>query len=169
MSTWYRFALVDCAAAAERAGTLHHHVSTAGLQHRCLFEGQPEAAHAHAAPWLIELPVSGIQQPVDHWLASLEQKVAGLTLLASRVPFEPLFVHLQQQLDIALPDGSLALMRFYDPRAWLRYCQVLSVPQQLELLGPVLEWQVTLQGQSHTLLSADLQQQQEAANAAADA
>ena len=169
MSDWYKFALVDCAGAPERAGTLQHHAGTAGLQCRCLFDGQPEAAHAQAAPWLMELPLGGVQQPVDHWLAGLEQTEAGLTLLASRVPFEPLFVHLQQQLDIALPDGSLALMRFYDPRAWLRYCQVLSLPQQIELLGPVLEWQVTLRGQSHTLLGADLLRQQEAVNAAADA
>jgi len=105
---------------------------------------------------------------VDHWLASLESSAAGTTLLASQASFEPLFVHLQQHLDIAMPDGSLALMRFYDPRAWLRYCGVLTLLQQLELLGPVLEWQVSVQGQSWRLQRADLVQQQEAINAAAD-
>lgn len=169
MSAWYKFALIDCAAATERADTLQYHADTAQLQRRCLFDGQPEAEHTHAAPWLMELPASGIQQPVDHWLASLEQTGAGLTLLASRVSFKPLFAHLQQQLDIALPDGSLALMRFYDPCAWLRYCQVLSLSQQRELLGPILEWQVTLRGQSHTLFMADLLQQQEAFDAATHA
>lgn len=78
-----------------------------------------------------------------------------------------MFDHLEAQLDIALPDGTLALMRFFDPRAWLRYAGVLTVDQQLQLLGPALEWQITLQGQEWTLARADLRRLQEGAERAA--
>jgi hypothetical protein len=168
MSNWAPFALVDGAAAPARSGELRYHAAWADLQCRSLFSGQPEDEHADAAPWLIALPTGAIQRPIHHWMASLGQSTAGVTTLASSVPFEALFQHLQARLDIALPDGSLALMRFYDPRAWLRYCDVLTTPQQLALLGPVLEWQVTVQGQTWSVSRADLERQQEAADAAAE-
>ncbi|WP_313218600.1 DUF4123 domain-containing protein [Stenotrophomonas sp.] len=121
-----------------------------------------------AAPWLIVLPAGSIQRPVHHWMNSLGQSAAGVTTLTGSVPFGVLFQHLQAQLDIALPDGSLALMRFYDPRAWLRYCDVLTTLQRLTLLGPVQEWQVTVQGQFWRVSRADLERTQEAVDAAAE-
>ncbi|HBS61725.1 MAG TPA: hypothetical protein DEB32_03135 [Stenotrophomonas sp.] len=96
------------------------------------------------------------------------KSAAGVTTLTASVPFGVLFQHLQAQLDIALPDGSLALMRFYDPRAWLRYCDVLTTLQRLTLLGPVQEWQVTVQGQFWRVSRADLERTQEAVDAAAE-
>lgn len=168
MSIWTPFALVDCAAQPQRSGELQYHCTSAGYQHRSLFAGEPEAAHASAAPWLIELPTGAVQQPIHHWMTRQGQHPAGVTTLASSVPFELLFQHLQRQLDVVLPNGSLALMRFYDPRAWLRYCDVLTPRQQYDLLGPVLEWQVTVQGQSWHLVRDDLERQLEAGHAATE-
>lgn len=54
------------------------------------------------------------------------------------------------------------------PAAWLRCCGVLATPQQLALLGPVLEWQVTMHGQCWKVSRAELERQQEAAHAAAE-
>ncbi|MBN6152794.1 DUF4123 domain-containing protein [Xanthomonas sp. AmX2] len=170
MSTWYQFALIDCAADPDRMATLQYHAASDGLQHRSLFDRQPEAKHAAAAPWLLALPHGAVRPTLDPWLMQLGRSNAGLTRLASEAPFEALFDHLEAQLDIALPDGSLALMRFFDPRAWLRYAGVLTVDQQLQVLGPVLEWQITLQGQTWTLVRTDLQRLKEDADrATADA
>ncbi|UII65677.1 DUF4123 domain-containing protein [Xanthomonas translucens] len=164
MTTWYQFALIDCAGGPDRMATLHYHAAKDGLQHRSLFDRQPEAEHAAAAPWLLALPHGAVRPTLDPWLAQLGQSNTGLTRLASEVPFDALFDHLEAQLDIALPDGTLALMRFFDPRAWLRYAGVLTVDQQLQLLGPALEWQITLQGQEWTLARADLQRLKEDAD-----
>ncbi|SFR96185.1 protein of unknown function [Stenotrophomonas maltophilia] len=157
MTAWTAFALVDCAAAPEREGELRHYTQQDTLPHRSLFTGQPESDLAQASPWLIELPWGAIQRPVHHWLTYLGRQSSGITILASATAFDPLFQHLQTKLDISLPDGSLALMRYYDPRAFLRYCDVLTPRQQLDLLGPILEWQVTLNSQDWTLVRADLE------------
>ncbi|AJQ87061.1 hypothetical protein BE73_08080 [Xanthomonas oryzae pv. oryzicola] len=168
MSTWHQFAVIDCAADPTHLSTLHYHATTADLQTRSLFVHQPEAEHMAAAPWLVELPLGAVHPGLDAWLAQLGRTAAGTTRLASEVPFDALFAHLEEQLDIEIPDGSLALMRFYDARAWLRYMEVLTLTQQLELLGPILEWQVTTLGQPWTLFREELRKLQEAANAATD-
>ncbi len=168
--TWQRFALVDCAADPQLHPTLLHHAQSENAQHRSLFARQPEAAHAAAAPWLLEMPTG---HALGQWLANLQHRghVPCVTWLASEVLFDPLFDHLEAQLDLALPDGALSLMRYYDPRAWLRYQAVLTPKQTLALMGPILEWQVSVRGQVWTVARADLERliQEQEARAEADA
>ncbi|WP_257101331.1 DUF4123 domain-containing protein [Xanthomonas oryzae] len=168
MRTWHQFAVIDCAVDPTYLSTLQHHAAASDLEIRSLFEHQPEAEHVAASPWLIELPIGAVHPGLDTWLAQLGRTAAGATRLASEVPFDELFTHLEQQLDVELPDGSLALMRFYDARAWLRYMEVLTLAQQLELLGPILEWQVMALGQHWTLSRDEARKLQETADAAAD-
>ncbi|QBG91296.1 DUF4123 domain-containing protein [Xanthomonas oryzae] len=168
MRTWYQFAVIDCAVDPTYLSTLQHHAAASDLEIRSLFVHQPEAEHVEASPWLVELPIGAVHPGLDTWLAQLGRTAAGATRLASEVSFDELFTHLEQQLDIELPDGSLALMRFYDARAWLRYMEVLTLTQQLELLGPILEWQVMALGQHWTLSRDEARKLQEAADAAAD-
>ncbi len=167
---WQRFALVDCAADPQLHPTLLHHARSESFQHRSLFARQPEASHAASGPWLLEIPAT---QALNHWLTHLQHRgqVPCVTWLASEAPFDPLFDHLETQLDLALPDDALSLMRYYDPRAWLRYQAVLTPKQTLTLMGPILEWQVSVRGQVWTVARADLERliQEQEARAEADA
>jgi hypothetical protein len=146
MSALQYYALVDCAASPGRIGDLRHHVASAGVVARCLFAGRPEAIHADAAPWLVALPRGALQQPVERWRVTLGGTAAGVTRVWAAGGFDALFNHLQACLELRLPDGQRALMRFYCPRAWRRYGDVLTPAQQRDLLGPVRVWETTLQG-----------------------
>ncbi|KAB7765650.1 DUF4123 domain-containing protein [Xanthomonas maliensis] len=166
MSVCHAYALVDCAGDPARLPVLQHHAATAGMQAASLFAQQPEAEHAAAGPWLLALPVGAIQPALDAWLAQLGRTPSGVMRLIAEVPFAQLLAHLDGALDIALPDGSLALMRYYDARAFARYVEVLTRPQQLELLGPILEWQVVAYDGQWALQRSALAQ--EAADVAAE-
>ena len=158
LMSWDRFVIVDCAVDPELHPTLLHHAQQDGLRHRSLFDGQPEAQHAAAAPWLLELPLNHPAPHLHNWLVHLNQsRRACLSWLAADTSFDRLFGHLQAHLDVVLPHKSLALMRYFDPRAWLRYQSILSVDQKLALMGPILEWQVTLDSQPWTATRADLE------------
>lgn len=151
MSGLQEFALVDCAASPGRIGDLRYHVASAGVAARCLFAGRPEAVHADAAPWLVALPQGALQQPVERWRLALGGTAAGVTRVWAEGGFDALFDHLQACLELRLPDGQRALMRFYCPRAWRRYGEVLTPAQQRAVLGPVQEWETTLKGCSVTV------------------
>lgn len=159
VSGQYAYALLDCAPDEGREAQLHHHAAQNALMHRSLFTGQPEEDLPFASPYLLELPIGAIERPIHHWLRQLGRQRAGSTCLFSDASFEELFHHLNAQLDIALPDGSLALMRYYDPRAWLRYRDVLTMQQQRQLFGPIKSWQITVGGQTWTLARSELEQQ----------
>lgn len=154
---WDRFVLVDCAADPLLHRALVWHAERAGLQHRSLFERQPEAEHTHAAPWLMALPIETQQRDLMSWLGLIERCYPCLGWLASEAPFDPLFDHLEEQLDAELPDDSLAILRFWDPRAWVRLQRILKPDQALTLMGPVLEWQVTLNGRALHMRRDDLE------------
>lgn len=156
----YAYALLDCAPDEGREAELHHHATHSALMHRSLFAGQPEEDLLRASPYLLELPLGAIGQPIHHWLRQLGREPAGTTALFSDAPFEEVFHHLRAQLDIALPDGSLALMRYYDPRAWLRYRDILTMQQHRHLLGPISTWQITVCGQTWALTGSELAQQE---------
>lgn len=109
------------------------------LPHRCLFDGQSEAALAHVGPWLVQLSEHGPSN-IEAWLRALERNDGAVTWLTSDASFGALFQHLQNQLDITLGDGSLALLRFWDGRTFHRLEWVLTLEQMLELMGPVSNW-----------------------------
>lgn len=151
MSGVQDFALVDCAASPGRIGDLRHHAASAGVVARRLFAGRPEAIHADAAPWLVALPQGALQQPVDRWRLALGGTAAGVTRVWAAGGFDALFDHLQACLELRLPDGQRALMRFFCPRAWRRYDEVLTPAQLHAVLGPVQGWETTLNGHSVTV------------------
>lgn len=168
---WDRFVLVDCAADPQLHRALVWHAEQADLQHRSLFERQPEAEHAHAAPWLMALPVETQQRDLMSWLGLIERCYPCLSWLASEAPFDPLFGHLEAQLDAEMPDTGPALLRFFDPRVWVRLQRILNPDQALALMGPVLEWQVTLNRRPLHVRRDDLacMAQEQDAHAQADA
>ncbi|NWC10766.1 DUF4123 domain-containing protein [Pseudomonas agarici] len=132
-----RFVIID---ALTRPDTLNAILFYAeALPHRSLFDGQPEATLAHAGPWLVQLSDHGPGN-IEAWLSALERNEGAVTWLTSEATFTVLFQHLQTHLDITLPDGSLALLRFWDGRTFHRLEWVLTLEQLLELMGPVTSW-----------------------------
>lgn len=115
---------------------------------RSLFQATPEEGFAHIAPHLIrwsDLSAAERNQVID-----LDQEVAAFAWLW--MPPEEsasLYRHLKSQLDMRLPDGDLALLRYYDPRVWLKLMNLLDDEQKKELIGPVLYWSVNVNQQRH--------------------
>lgn len=147
--------LLDCAADSQLHPMLQHHAERAQVRARSLFEHQRETEHAAVGSWLLEVPLQAHPE-IMRWLAHVERSAPCLSWLASQAPFDTLYRHLAAQLDAPLSDGSLAMMRFWDPRVWYRFQRILSPDQLLSLFGPVLEWQVTLNGHPFHVRRDDL-------------
>lgn len=137
----HRYVIVDCAVRHDAAGTLRFYAED--LPHRSLFQGQPEAKHAHAGPWLVQVDHSNA---LHGWLNALEGTCAPcVTHLTSPEGFEAVFAHLQSLLDMTLSDGASALLRFYDPRVMEQLRRVLTPAQFHSVIAPFAEWR-TIQG-----------------------
>ncbi|UKE72941.1 DUF4123 domain-containing protein [Xanthomonas graminis] len=137
----HRYVIVDCAVRHDAAKTLRFYAEQ--LPHRALFQGQPEAKHAHAGPWLVQVDHSNA---LHGWLNALDGTCAPcVTHLAASDGFEAVFTHLQSLLHMKLSDGSSALLRFYDPRVMGQLQKVLTEEQFCSIIAPFTEWR-TRQG-----------------------
>lgn len=109
-----------------------------------LFSGRPDEALAHAGPWLIDAVRA------DHALiaelAALEHEVPSLTWLIAPQDLTGLAQLLQLRLDLQLPDGRSALLRFWDPRVLFTLAQTLDGRQREQLFGHVHEWHLLREG-----------------------
>lgn len=136
-----RYIIVDCAARSDAAQTLRFYAE--GFAHRSLFQGLPEAQHADAGPWLVQVDES---MGLEGWLNALEgtgKCAPCVTHLASSLGFEAVFSHLQSFLDVQLPDSASALLRYWDPRVFHRLQRVLSQDQIQSLIAPFAEWRTS--------------------------
>ena len=110
-----------------------------------LFVGTPDAALAHAGPWLIDSEHAGVDS-LDA-LAALEQDAPAVTWLITPQTLEGLAQLLQLNLDVTLPDGRSALLRFWDPRVLVNLAELLEPGQREAFFGHVHEWHLLHQGQ----------------------
>lgn len=141
-----RYAIVDAAARPDTPQALRYFIE--GHPARSLFENQPEHALGDAAPWLVQ--VDG-NPGMAGWLPALDLEAGAVTWLESPADFGRLYQHLQRQLDLRMPDGSLALLRYWDGRVFRRLLRVLDAEQKRELLGPIEQWQVTVDDRLYAL------------------
>ncbi|RBI46255.1 DUF4123 domain-containing protein, partial [Xanthomonas oryzae pv. oryzae] len=116
------------------------------LPHRSLFARQPEAEHADLGPWLVQLPEFG-QAPIEGWLRALELGHPAVAWLASAGDFDAVFDHLETCLDLRRPNGTLALLRYWDGRVFVRLQRILTANQRLQLLGPIARWRTRVLGE----------------------
>lgn len=139
--TVHTYLIIDCAVRADAARTLRFYAQD--LPHRSLFHDQPEAKHADAGPWLVQVDGS---TALHGWLNALEGTghcVPCVSHLTSAHGFETIFSHLQSFLELRLSDGSSALMRYWDPRVFMRLRRVLTQDQFHSLVAPFSGWRTT--------------------------
>lgn len=111
MTHWY--ALVDAAQDAR----LHGLIAQCDTR-CCLFSGRLSPRFAAAAPWLVRIDP---REPlVQIWQAHGRGRNWGV-LCEAEGGLEPLRRHFRRFLQAALPDGTVAQFRFYDPRVFLAY------------------------------------------------
>lgn len=110
-----------------------------------LFAGTPDAPLAHAGPWLID--VARISRETADELAALERDAPSVTWLIALQDIRGLAQLLQLRLNIRLPDGRSALLRFWDPRVLANLAQTLFGKQRDEFFGHIYEWLLLHEGQ----------------------
>ena len=112
---------------------------------RALFHGTDDAALAHAGPWLIDAEHAGSEQLAG--LVELERAAPAVTWLIAPQDLEGLAQLLSLRLDMRLPDGRSALVRFWDPRVLANLAELLDGNQREEFFAHIHEWHMLHNGQ----------------------
>lgn len=118
----------------------------AGLN-RPIFAGTDDEALAHAGPWLID--VGGVSAQLED-LKTLESSAPAVSWIITPIDLEGLSQLLQLKLDAELPDGRIALLRFYDPRVLGNLCQTMDDAQRTEFFYLIDEWHFMYRGEHVT-------------------
>jgi hypothetical protein len=105
---------------------------------RALFDGTADATLADAGPWLIDTEVLGATVTAD--LARLEREAPAVTWLIAPQNLTGLSQLLSLLLDVQLPDGRTALLRFWDPRVLAKLAVVMDGEQREHYFSHIQEW-----------------------------
>ncbi|HEF5783824.1 hypothetical protein WK80_14265 [Burkholderia multivorans] len=135
------YALVDGLLFADAAGGSSPRRSHAAA---ALFDGTPDASLAEAGPWLFDWErASG---SVRHSLSAMAGGSTGVSWLISAYPIESLADELRHRLDVRLPDGRTALLRFYDARIMADMASLMELTQRMQFFVPTFDWLVEVNG-----------------------
>ena len=96
-------------------------------RHVCLISGELDPALAPALPWLVEL------LPDENLTAVWKRDGAGRNwgiAMLSALDLQHVKLHLKKFLNARLPDGTVAMFRFYDPRV-LRTYFAAATPEEI--------------------------------------
>lgn len=103
------YAVIDCAADP----SLHRRV-LAEPGALCLFVGTLDSALAQAVPHLVPLT---LESPLLHFLQGAQGRLLSCgVVIESELATLDLWSHLRRFLQAMYPDGTVGLLRFYDPR-----------------------------------------------------
>ena len=117
----------------------------AGSSRFALFTGTQDAALAYAGPWLVDAACE--DEVLVAELEELERDVPSLIWLLAPLDLTGLGQLLQLKLDVRLPDGRCALLRFWDPRVLINLARTLDAAQREEFFGHIHEWHFLHEGQ----------------------
>ncbi|MGQ5524239.1 DUF4123 domain-containing protein [Chitinimonas sp. PSY-7] len=109
-----------------------------------LFDGTPDAALAHAGPWLLNEEQAAPKQVET--IYELEAAKPAVVWLIASSPMLLLGMALTKRLEVTMPDGSHGLMRFYDPRTLQALVNTLDHEQRQEFFGCAEEWHILIDG-----------------------
>ncbi|ASL42531.1 hypothetical protein bAD24_I03510 [Burkholderia sp. AD24] len=110
-----------------------------------LFDDTPDASLADAGPWLIDF--DGASMATRHAVLELAAGAAGVSWLTTAYRFESLARELRERLDVRMPNGGTALLRFYDARVMGDIARVLSLSQRAAFFVPTFGWLVQIHGE----------------------
>lgn len=136
---WY--AIIDCAQ-DPRLADLVRSCAT----HLCLFKGPDlDPALTAVAPWLVRIDPAEPLLPT--WQQHGHAASWGLMLLSPR-PIGELQRHFRRFMQARLPDGTIALFRFYDPRVFNTYLRAATPAERMPWFGTdmVLQYSVESEG-----------------------
>lgn len=110
-----------------------------------LFDGTPDEALANSGPWLLDC--TGDR---DSHMASLQRlgdSAVGCLWIVSGYAMDDLAVALRARLNVRMPDGSTALLRYYDARITDDIAALLTPAQRTAFFEPAQDWLVQRNGQ----------------------
>ncbi|MFN3470146.1 MAG: DUF4123 domain-containing protein [Novosphingobium sp.] len=136
---WY--AIIDCAQDPRLVDLVR-----SCREHLCLFKGRDlDPRLLAASPWLVRIdagePLVGVWQQHGHGASW------GLMVL-SDMPIERLQRHFRRFLQARLPDGMLALFRFYDPRVFNTFIRAATPEERAPWFAGVQQFSVEAKGGS---------------------
>jgi Domain of unknown function (DUF4123) len=103
-----------------------------------LFAGTEDEPLADAGPWVIDLAAH--EATIISPLGELEAARPGVMWLFTNQDIESLVVTLQSKLNSRLPDGKVALLRFWDPRVFVPLFNALDAAGRQAYFGDITEW-----------------------------
>lgn len=108
-----------------------------------LFDTWPDSRIAFAGPWIIEMnSVMDFREK----LCELEAALPSVSWTVSSSTLAELAAHFRKYMNIGLPGGPTALLRFQDPRVQIRLGATLDDLQHRDLTGLLQEWLTTVNG-----------------------
>ena len=136
------YGLVDALLYERASGSAPLERSTSTI---ALFDGTADASLADAGPWLIDFGQAS--QAVRQSLFNLGANSEGTSWLISAYPFDALVDELRGRLNARMPDGRIALLRFYDARLIGDIARLLSLTQRIQFFVPTFDWLVQIDGE----------------------
>ncbi|KVO77103.1 hypothetical protein WJ79_12370 [Burkholderia ubonensis] len=109
-----------------------------------LFDGTPDASLADAGPWLIDYGRGS--GAIRQTLSTMASCSTGVSWLISAYPIESLADELRSRLDVRLPDGRTALLRFYDARIMADMASLMGFTQRIQFFVATFDWLVEVNG-----------------------
>lgn len=104
-----------------------------------LFEGTiDESSPLDVSPLLIDLTSESVKPLFEKILISENNGV--YSLIQTTLSKQSLIMHLQPYLEAQMPDGELALFRFYDPSIVKILHKMLNDVDYNQLLAPIENW-----------------------------
>ena len=108
-----------------------------------LFDTWPDSRIAFAGPWIIQMSCA---MDISEKLCHLETALPSVSWILSSSALTEQVVHLKNNMDVGLPDGRSALLRFQDPRVQVRLATMLNDLQHQKLTGLMQEWLTRVDG-----------------------
>ncbi|MBW9432291.1 DUF4123 domain-containing protein [Atlantibacter hermannii] len=108
-----------------------------------LFNIWPDSRIAFAGPWLIRMNAA---MEMREQLEALEAALPGVSWIVSGSTPEEQVAHLRRYMNVGLPDGQAALLRFQDPRVQVRLGATLNSQQHREMTDLMREWLTVVDG-----------------------
>ncbi|MCB2045206.1 MAG: DUF4123 domain-containing protein [Novosphingobium sp.] len=105
----------------------------------CLFKGESARSLAGVAPWLVRIATD--EALLATWQEHGRGRNWGVMLLSS-LSLAELQRHFRKFLQAKLPDGTIALFRFYDPRVFRAYITAATPAERASLFQGIVQYAV---------------------------